>query len=244
MPSLNPRQFDQQEFPGFHTPEVTPHGFGRRQRAPEPPPPDPNEPSRTYKRGAVGEGQRIMNFDNPDAPLEHDRAGLVPVDSFTDPSWDPSAWRYGGFQRETAAMNPTPMTHDGQRAHVVTDGWGRAPVETIGPDVEIRTNQAEFLDEDRQETTVNKGRLQVDMIDDDMVDVLRGEGDLAFQDPETGEEEFPWVAEVEGKNYLLEGHHRAIAARTRDSGEFPARVLRGANWGQIEEQLYDGPRSR
>lgn len=239
MPDLNRTQFVRQDvFPGFHSPEVTPYGLGR-QKASEPAPPDQGP---VTKRGQVGEGQRILNFDEPDAPLEHDIGGLVPVDSFTDPSWDPSAWRYGGGQRGIAEMNPEPTTFDDERAHTVVQGWKRAPVETIGPDVEIRTNQAEFLDEDRRETSIAKGRLQVDTIDFDHVDTLRGEGNLAFQDPETGEEEFPWVAEVEGKRYLLEGHHRALAARTRDSGEFPAHVLRGGNWGQIEEQLYDGPR--
>lgn len=247
MPSLNSRQFDQQEFPGFHSPDVTPHGFGRRQRVPEPPPSDPNDPSRTYKRGTVGEGQGMLNFDAPDKPLETAQGGLIPVDSSNDPTWDRSAWSYGGGKRGIAAMNPDPVTPDDEFAHTVTSGWKNAPVETIGPDAQIRTNQGRApanLVARRDGSGGISIPGAVEQIEEEHVETLRGEGDLAFMDPETGEEEFPWVAEVEGKRYLLEGHHRAISARTRDTGEFPAHVLRGGNWGQIEEQLYDGPRPR
>ena len=246
MPSLNNRQFDQGEFPGFHTPEVTPHGFGRRQHVPEPPPADPNDPAQTYKRGTVGEGQTMLNFDAPDAPLETAQAGLIPVDSSNDPTWDRSAWLFGGANRSmTQTMREhgdDPVTDIETRADTVTRGWRNAPVETIGPDAEIRTNQGR-APIDIGDSGIRVGG-EVGDIEEGHVEILRGEGNLAFQDPETGEEEFPWVAEVEGKRYLLEGHHRAISARTRDSGEFPAHVLRGGNWGQIEEQLYDGPWTR
>ena len=241
MPSLNSRQFHQPELDRFYGAEVVPHGL--KGRLPGPPRDDAprHDPGPATKRGVVGEGQTMLNFDYPTRPLETAQAGLVPVDSQNDPAWDRSAWRYGGAQREVARMNPEPSTPDGEFSHVVAKGWKNAPVETIGPDAEIRTNQ---MQPGAPALPTHPGIApSVSDIEEDHVETLRGEGDLAFMDPETSEEEFPWVAEVEGKRYLLEGHHRAIAARTRDSGEFPAHVLRGGNWGQIEEQLYDGPRT-
>jgi hypothetical protein len=244
VPSLNPRQFAWQEhLTGFLSPEVSPQGFGaRRREQPYSPPP----PQSTHKRGEVGQGQQIMNFDAPNFPLETAEGGLIPVDSQQDPAWDRTAWRYGGAQRMhdeyRREVGDPVTTSDEHTAHVVTTGWQNAPVETFGPDAQIRTNQG------RPQTPAVGNHAgfpaEVDDLDEDKVGELRDEGDLAFLDPQTSEERFPWVAQVEGKNYLMEGHHRAVAARTRDSGEFPAHVLRGANWGQIEEQLYDGPRGR
>lgn len=237
MPSLNPRQFTRQDsLPGFFTPEVSPQGFGarRREQPYRPPPPQP-----THKRGEVGEGQRILNFDAPDHPLETSTAGLIPVDSFVDDTWDNSSWRFGGARRSEVESGADSRDHP--EGPQVVAGWESAPVETIGPDTQIRTGQGEPAFEHRITGKTEPPGVEHDP---DHVEMLRDEGDLAFLDPDTSEEKFPWVAQVEGKNYLMEGHHRAIAARTRDSGEFPAHVLRGANWGQIEEQLYDGPRSR
>jgi hypothetical protein len=246
---LSRGEFWQDELTGFRSPEVLgtegdPLGAKRHAAQQRSQQFQPYDPGPEHLRGSVGQGQRIMNFDNPEVPLEHDVGGLIPVRELSDDAWDSSAWRYGGAQRMITQTDTNPTTEEGRWAHQVTDTWRSAPVETITPDMQVRTNQAEFLNEDREQTLPNKGRFQVDSIDHDMVEELRHEGDLAFQDPDTGAEEFPWVAEVENKRYLMEGHHRAISARTRDEGDFPAHVIRASNWGDFDRQMYDGPDPR
>ena len=238
MPTLNSRQFFQDPLEGFYSSEVQgidmPGWHQPRPRRPEDAP--PHDPGPITKRGVVGQGQQVMNFDVPDRQLEVGTGGLVPIDLPDDPDWDDSAWVFaGGYRVNPKDRSPHfgPLSPDPDE--VVTAGWERAPVETIGPDAEIRTNQIDELN-DSPQTSV--------WVEPDRVEELRDEGDLAFQDPDTGTEQFPWVAEVAGKRYLLEGHHRTIAARTRGDGSFPAHVLRGGNFGQIEQQLYDGPWER
>ena len=235
VPELNRRQFTQEPIEGFYGSAATPHGLKGRLPARADAPDDGLGPD--TKRGVVGEGQQMLNFDHPDRQLETGRAGLVGVDRFADPGWDNSSWKFGGMHRvDPLRRSPDFGPYSGDQDEVITAGWERAPVETIGPDDEVRTNQIDYeLHDD--------GRPEVEHTPEHVED-LRAEGDLVFQDPDTGTEQFPWVAQVEGKRYLMEGHHRTIAARTRGDGSFPAHVLRGGNWGQIEEQIYDGPRER
>ncbi|MCA1781926.1 MAG: hypothetical protein ABR616_18770 [Dermatophilaceae bacterium] len=224
MPELNRRQFTQ--------PEI---GFLDYTRTGPSSPAEPHDPGPNTKRGQVGQGQQVMNFDAPHIPLEVAQSGFVPVNEFADPDWDNSSFYMGGRNRGQA-------TGGSHEAQTIVDGWKNAPVETIGPDDQIRTGQG-------KPQTPGVGShpgfpAEVQELDEDRVAELRDVGDTAFQDPETGEQEIPWIAQVADKRYLMEGHHRGVSARTRDSGEFPAHVLRGANWGQIEEQLYDGPWER
>ena len=231
MPSLNNRQFVQQEpLEGWNKSLPTDSMKGwRPARTQDPAPFDPGPDS---KRGEIGVGQRILNVDEPGKPLEVGAGGLIPVDQFNDPAWDNSAWRYGGAKRMMAEDDPTgPTSEMGEEARRVTSAWESAPVETIGPDVQLRTNQTT--------PTGMPGRPAMEpQVNASQVEELRGSE--IFEDPD-GSERHPWVAEVEGKRYLLEGHHRATAARTRGTGEMQAHVIRGGNWGQIDEQMYDGP---
>ena len=242
MPTLNSRQFFQDPLEGFYSSEVQgidmPGWHQPRPRRPEDAP--PHDPGPITKRGVVGEGQTMLNIDAPGAPLETSRAGLVPVDASNDPDWDRSAWAFGGMRRSEVEEDMQSLDHP--EGPEVVAGWQSAPVETIGPDMELRTNQGSSP---WVRPWDGRSRApEVDSIDEEFVDELREEGDLAFADPNSGEERYPWIAQVGGKRYLMEGHHRALAARSRGTGEFPAHVIRGGNWGQIEQQLYDRPWER
>ena len=236
MPELNPRQFTQEPLEGFYGASATPHGLKGRlpERAPTA---SVDDLGPDTKRGTVGQGQQMLNFDNPRRQLETAESGLVPIHGEVDPDWDESMWRIGGMKR----IDPTTRSEDfgpysGDQAEVITAGWERAPVETIGPDDEVRTGQGD--------TAYGEAPAHV-WHEEDKVAEIREVGDDGFLDHMDNETpQLPWVAQVQGKRYLMEGHHRAMAARTRDEGSFPAHVLRGNNWGQIEEQIYDGPRER
>lgn len=239
MPELNRRQFVQETLPNFFSSEVQ----GTDQPGWHQPPArrledvPSHDPGPATKRGVVGEGQTMLNLDAPGVPMETSRAGLVPVDAENDPTWDDSSWRFGGMRR--SEVEEDMQSRDHPEGPLIVEGWQSAPVEMIGPDMEVRTNQGEAPWESPfGRRRVVAGRVDVE---EDKVDELREEGDLAFVDPMSGEERFPWIAQVEDKRYLMEGHHRAVSARERDTGEFPAHVIRGANWGQIEDQLYDRP---
>lgn len=231
MPSLNRRQFWQEPLEGWN--QSLPSTSMKGYRPPPSGPPPIYDPGPDTKRGSIGEGQRMLNFDEPDYPLETSTAGLVPVDEGVDPAWDRTAWRYGGANRQIVGDDvplSEPTSPEGEDARRVVRAWESAPLQTIGPDVEIRTGQG----------TAPAGPLdpQVDLDSLDRVDELRH---AEVFENEDGTPQNPWIAEVEGKRYLLEGHHRATAARTRGTGEFDAHVIRGGNWGQIEQQMYDGP---
>ena len=239
MPDLNRRQFAQPELDRFWGNEVW-GGTSTQGRLPK----RGFDPYDTdyrlgpdTKRGVVGQGQQVMNFDEPDRPLEVAQGGLVPVDSRVDPTWSRWAWRHGGASRALLESDP-----DDTHAQGIVAGWKRQPVQTIGPDDEIRTNQGKV-----QVPGVGTHPgfpASVEEIDPDAVTELREEEDLAFMDPNTGDEEFPWVAQVQGKRYLMEGHHRALAARSRGTGEFPAHVMQADDWDDVERQIGVGPRLR
>jgi hypothetical protein len=221
---LSPRQFSQPEFPGMPP---------RTRVAKETPTPDHS----THLRGSVGEGQGIMNFDEPDISLRHDAGGLIPIDDDRDPDWDGYAWEFGGRLRAMSGLRL------GDTGRTMLRGWENAPVETIKPSDQVRTNQVYSPDTDfagssppYYEPFPVGQSLRVSYHEDHADDLRHSD---RFVDSVTGGEARPWVAEVNDKRYLLEGHHRAIASRTRGDGSFPAHVLKGGNFGQIEEQLWN-----
>lgn len=213
MPSINPNQFGQLSIPGVD-----------RDALNEGRPFAPYDPGPDYKRGQVGVGQRQMNLDLPGrADLEVGTGGLVPVDDYADPDWQRDAWRVGGYFR---GDNP------------IARQWEDAPVRTFGPDTEIRTNQMQ----------PEASGLEVDVMPDRVASLrneeffLRDDSDDRFFDPDADPEVRPWIARVSGKNYLLEGHHRAVASRTRGTGEFDAHVIEAENWEEMIHGKFDLPR--
>lgn len=223
MPDLNRRQFTQEPIEGFYGREAMPAGLlGRLPKRAPTEPVDALGPD--TKRGQVGEFQQVLNFDHPEAQLETDRAGLVPVDEQVDPDWTPRAWYVGGMARSDLRWDP----YD-EDAKATVAQWERLPVETIGPDDEVRTAQA---DPDYKPYTIE--------YDDEHVANIRAAGEYGLADPDTGVAQYPWIAQVPGKRYLLEGHHRAIAARTRGTGEFPAHVARGDSLDAILRRFGKG----
>jgi hypothetical protein len=237
MPDLSPQQFHQPELDGFYAHHVVPQGLNARlpYRA------SAEDPPSTHKRGVVGEGQQMLNFDAPSEPLETSRAGLIPVDKTgptvytagqgytsqsNDPNWDDRAWRVGGMRR--IEVEGDLQSEDHPDGPDIVRSWESAPVEMIDPDAQIFTNQVE------------DGSVQVD---EEFVDELRDMGDYAYSDPQTGAPKNPWIAQVAGKRYLLEGHHRAVAGRTSGDGSFPAHVLEADNWDDLLGRAWYAPRN-
>jgi hypothetical protein len=163
-------------------------------------------------------GQRIMNFDVPEHPLDvgtHHwaKAEAVPfigVSTVNDPDYRPRMWDYGGAHRQSpGAVDPDANTW----ASGVTSTWESAPVERIGAFAQVRTGQSST--------------------DPRKVSRLRDAAGAFHQQP--------WVAQVADKRYLLEGHHRAHAARRSGRGDFDAHVLAAENWPQFQK-LFPGKR--
>lgn len=227
MPDLSGAQFHQPELDNFYSHHVTPHGLrGRLPGA------TPAEDTRTHKRGAVGEGQQVMNFDLPAQNLEVSTGGLIPVDnsphSRNDPNWDSRGWSVGGMRREEVESDAQSEDHpDGPQ---IVDAWESAPVVEVGPDDQIFTAQGSVTPP------------SVDH-DPDTVDELRELGEYAFEDPATGAKKLPWLAQVAGKRYMMEGHHRAIAARTSQDGAFSAHEIQARDWDELLSRAGYAPRT-
>lgn len=217
----------QPELEGFYAHHVVPHGLKGRLPGATPAP-----DTRTHKRGVVGEGQQVMNFDVPDRNLEVSTGGLIPVDNsphnMTDPGWDPRGWRVGGMRRMEVEEDAQSEDHpDGPQ---IVSAWESAPVVEVGPDDQIFTAQ---------------GTTDPPSVDHDpeFVDELRELGDYAFEDPSTGERKLPWLAHVAGKRYMVEGHHRSIAARTSREGTFSAHEIQARDWDELLSRAGYAPRN-
>jgi hypothetical protein len=236
MPDLSARQFEQTDL-GLNVPTV----------APTPP---PKLPDKWGLRGAVGEGQMALNFEMPAVPLVHDAGGFIPVDSFRDPGYDSRMWEFGGRERQSPyERDRTPEVDFGNSRSWVTAGWENSPVETITPDMQVYTGQTASFGEDSVGyeyplDLLEEGDhigLQVQR-DDHKVDKIRAAGDAVREGGFTPEgrempPQRPWVAHIGDRRYLLEGHHRGIAARNSRDGNFDAHVLRADSVDDLHTQL-------
>lgn len=241
-PNISADEFEQTDL-GLNVPTV----------APTPP---PKLPDKWGLRGAVGEGQMALNFEMPAVPLVHDAGGFIPVDDFRDPGYEPRMWRYGGAERQSPyERDRTPEVDFGNSRSWVTAGWENSPVETITPDMQVYTGQVTDHDSGSlgygygyaDEVTfdlLEKGDglgLQVRR-DDHKVDEIRAAGDAVLEGGYTPEgrempPQRPWVAHIGDRRYLLEGHHRGIAARNSRDGNFDAHVLRADSVDDLHTQL-------
>lgn len=212
------RQFGQLRIPDLNV------GIG----APKPYP--DYDPGPDHGRGQVGVGQTVMNFDAPDAPLtvgggdeEQVKWAFDP-----DPTHPDNKPMFGAEDRHSfvyvddgndpdwdenaytlgGIYAPSQSHNNREWSETLARGWGEAPLERIGPDRQIRSGQA--------------------MVQNEPVEILR-------QVPEFDTD--PWVANVAGKDYLLDGHHRVSASRRRGDGSIDARVVRGKDWHEVANIL-------
>lgn len=239
--NLNPEEFEQLEL-GLKDPRVTPT-------------PPPQMPDKWGLRGAVGEGQMALNFENPRVPHIHAEGGLIPVDTWRDPATGDRAgyqremWEIGGMHRQTPSERDwSPVPEHGKKSWI-THGWENAPVERITPDMQIFSGQAsdEFIDsqgdyEWRDLTDEGDGNLLAIAHNEEKVDDIYAAGDAVHEGGYTpgGQgmpPQRPWIAQIGDRRYLLEGHHRTIAARNRGTGEFDAHVIRGDSLEAVRDQL-------
>lgn len=217
MPSLSPSQFWQTQMPVSSSGTLPPRAT--------PAPVDPIGPP--LKRGKVGEGQMALNFDQPDLPLTHAEGGLVPADAAADPDYWSGMYNVGGRQRVYPRDRSAEFPKKGDVSEQITHAWESAPVEMIGPDDEVRTGQARQTEGTPTQISHSPGKAER----------IRQAGEEGLTWPDTGQDQFPWIAQVGDKRYLLEGHHRLIAGRRRGDGFVPAHVIRGESFADITRQI-------
>jgi len=172
-------------------------------------------------------GQQVMNFDKPDHPLEvggrpkrttkfNMRGEPYEADS---PTFDsPPAVLVSEKTDPTYSERMWAVGGGARTPHrpsAVQKNWEALPVERIGPEAQLRTGQNEVE------------RSQV--------------GELKDVDPETYDAH-PWVARMKGKSYVLEGHHRLAAARSREgSGEIQAHVVEAEDASDLVRKMRGLP---
>lgn len=213
MPNLNERQFQQLSLDRDVGPLQRTEFSGKgaaldsivQREAREAKKAEARKPGSDYHRGNIP-GQGVLNFDAPEYRLEYanpdrgdDAAAIIEVSAETDPDFRLRMFNVGGALRYRAEVEDADLLDEDLDIEPgITAAWKKAPVETFGPNAEIRSGQPN--------------------VDSEKVDYLR-------HTPYEDYHDTPWIARVAGKNYMLEGHHRATAARRSRTGEFDAHVI-------------------
>lgn len=212
--------------------------------------PEAFDPGPVGRRGSTVPGQQMIDpFISPNVNAKMKTPAPTPEEGgsnfpFVYSDHTRQKWIYGGSRRVAPRKDDSEISYHARlqdtaegnnrmsgmmgAAARTTLAWENAPVETFSPDTPLFTQQKP--NEFRFDPSAEDAGLRQTPINE-----VTHEG--------TNVRARPWVARVNGENFVMDGHHRFTSGRNQGTGEVEANVLQAKDWDEFGEQFYDwGPK--